>query len=85
MSFNESVLNDVEGVFLIPHDANSQGIGTAVVAFEQGAERLAIAALRGEYQVPIVDSFTSSGRGLSSLIHAHLTRSYITAIGPASR
>lgn len=65
-------------------DPESERVRAPVVTVEKGTERLAVAALCGEHQVPIINSFTSSGRLLPSLIHGHAVRSYITRTGVTS-
>lgn len=81
VSFNKSVLDNIERVVGMTNDSERQGIGSSVIAMEQSLERIAVAASRGFHKVPIIHrlvAISMDGRDVSVLIHAHLGRSYTT-------
>jgi hypothetical protein len=77
VSLDESVLNDVECVILVPDDAERQGISAPVVPLEERPESVAVAFACGFNQLAVIDWVTSGGRSLALLIHAG--QGYITA------
>ena len=70
MSLYESVLDDVQGILLVPEHAEGQCVGAAVIPLEERAKSFAIAFARGLNQLAVIDWVTSGGRSLALLIHA---------------
>src|ERR1043165_6877044 len=73
VSLDESVLDHVQGVVLVTDHTKRQRVGAPVVPLEQRLERVAIAALRSDNQLAVIDRVTSmrrDGRSLTRLIHA---------------
>jgi hypothetical protein len=70
VSFNESVLDYVQGVVLMAEHSKGQSVGATVVPLEQRAKCIAIAFACGFNQLAVVDWVTSGGRSLALLIHA---------------
>ena len=70
MSFNESVLDDIERVVLMAEHTKCQRVGATVVPVEQRPEGIAVAFACGFNQLAVIDWVTSGGRSLALLIHA---------------
>lgn len=63
MSFDESVLDDVERVIGVADDTESQRIGPAVIPLEQRPERASIALASREDQIVVIESARRGWRG----------------------